>query len=81
MLFRICRLPSYINSIIEPEPEPSTWGLAVADGAGAPLGAWTFNLSFNLATSLYSEDLGGVLGDFDDEIFCEQKKDHHMGVS
>jgi len=35
---------------------PIQFGLAVADGAGAPLGAWTFNLSFNLATSLYSED-------------------------
>lgn len=35
---------------------PIQFGLAVADSEGAPLGAWTFNLSFNLATSLYSED-------------------------
>lgn len=35
---------------------PIQFGLAVADSDGAPLGAWTFNLSFNLATSLYSED-------------------------
>ena len=31
-------------------------GLAVAGSEGLPLGAWTFNLSFNLATNLYSED-------------------------
>lgn len=31
-------------------------GLAVADGDGAPLGAWTFNLSFDLSNSLYSEE-------------------------
>lgn len=28
----------------------------MAGSEGSPLGAWTFNLSFNLATNLYSED-------------------------
>ena len=36
---------------------PIQFGLAVADTHGAALGAWTFNLAFNLATSLYSEDM------------------------
>ena len=43
-------------------------GLAVADSDGAPLGAWTFNLSFNLATSLYSED-----GDSDGRFNHQQR--------
>lgn len=35
---------------------PIQFGLAVAGSEGLPLGAWTFNLSFNLATNLYSEE-------------------------
>ena len=52
-------------------------GLAVADSDGAPLGAWTFNLSFNLATSLYSED-----GDSDGHFNHQQrmKSGNFMGI-
>ena len=35
---------------------PIQFGLAVADEHGGFLGAWTFNLSFDLATNLYSEE-------------------------
>eukprot|EP00913_Durusdinium_trenchii_P015666 g14723.t1 len=59
---------------------PIQFGLAVAGSEGLPLGAWTFNLSFNLATNLYSEDsLRDALATL--ELFLQvsaEKKDEEL---